>query len=131
LLAGVVSMHPTHGWTVVCLAREGVCGEIHQFFTGGGRRRRGWLTGDMGIPHLIGVIPCAPGGTWCHRSAFGWPRRGCRQFSETVEKSKKTLYTIEVVWMLVLMTVAPVGLLNGRGVIREVAGGLGRVLSQD
>jgi hypothetical protein len=47
------------------------------------------------------------------------------------KKSKKTLYTIEVVWVPVLMTVAPVGLLNGRGVVREVAGGLGRVLSQD
>jgi hypothetical protein len=29
------------------------------------------------------------------------------------------------------MTVAPVGLLNARGVIREVTGGLERVLSQD
>jgi hypothetical protein len=45
---------------------------------------------------------------------------------------KKTFYTFfQVVWVLVLMTVAPVGLLNGRGVVREVAGGLGRVMSQD
>jgi hypothetical protein len=30
-----------------------------------------------------------------------------------------------------LMTVAPVGLFNGQGVVCEVVGGLGRVLSQD
>jgi hypothetical protein len=50
-----------------------------------------------------------------------------RQWKESI----KTLYTIEVIWVPILMTVAPVGLLNGRGVIREVTGGLGRVLSQD
>jgi hypothetical protein len=47
------------------------------------------------------------------------------------KKSNFFLHTIEVVWVPVLMTVAPMGLLNGWGVVCEVAGGLGRVLSQD
>jgi hypothetical protein len=72
------------------LAREGVCGEIYQFFIRRRRRRRReWLTRDVGIPHLIGIIPCAPGDTWCHRGTFGWLWRGCRQFSETVERKYK------------------------------------------
>jgi hypothetical protein len=58
-------------------------------------------------------------------------REAVDNFLRQWKGSKKTLYTIEVVWVLVLMTVAPVGLLNGQGVIREVAGGLGKVLSQD
>jgi hypothetical protein len=44
----------------------------------------------VGIPHLIWVIPCAPGGTWCHCGAFGWPWRGCRRFSEKVKKESIT-----------------------------------------
>jgi hypothetical protein len=46
---------------------------------------------------------------------------------ESEKQRKKILYHFQVVWVPILMTV---GLLNGRGVILEVAGGLGRVSSQ-
>jgi hypothetical protein len=74
------------------------------------------------------VLLVIPGVIAAHLVGRGGAVDNClRQWKESI----KTLYTIEVIWVPILMTMAPVGLLNGRGVVREVMGGLGRVLSQD